>query len=132
MGDNILVVTKATESSFAMGWEQAMNNWSELPRGVKFRTLWVNPAIYPIYGVVAAAATLNVCFLGKYFMGNVDIHFKKSERMSHEMAINDSRVNWHNSHVGLRDMNKKNMSIFPFNWRAKSDIIKDRTGGEYS
>lgn len=109
-----------------MGWEQAANNWREIPKGMTVRQLWYNPAIVPIYAVVAAAATLNVVFLTKYFMGNCDIHFKKADRMNHEMSVNEGRVAWHNSRVGLRDINKKKLNIFPFSWVPTSETIEKR------
>jgi len=111
-----------------MGWEDAVKNWSEIPKGKSVKQLWYNPAIIPLWGAVGAGGLVCFMFMGKYFMGHTDIHISKKARMDHEVSTVESRVNWHNSHVGLRDLNKSKLGIFPFRWTPKEDIIKQRLG----
>ena len=40
--------------------------------------------------------------------------------MTHgNQGINEKRVATHNAHAGLRKLNKWELSIFPFHWRAR-------------
>ena len=53
----------------------------------------------------------------KYFAGHTEIAWSKSLRATYDhQGLSESRVASHNSHFGMREMNKKDIKIFPFNY----------------
>jgi len=59
----------------------------------------------------------------KYFGGHTDIAFSKTIRQTHDHnGMADSRVASHNSHFGLRSLNKGNVTIFPFSFQPVKAI----------
>jgi len=113
-----------------MGWEDAVANWQEIPKGGINRgpgavtKIWYNPAIIPLWGAIGLASIVCGGFMGKYFFGHTDISWSKTMRATYDhQGLSESRVASHNSHFGMRELNKKTFSIFPFSWVSMSDVI---------
>ena len=63
----------------------------------------------------------------KYFGGHTEISFSKTMRGTYDhQGLSESRVASHNSHFGMRDINKKNLNIFPFKWVSMSSAHTPR------
>lgn len=108
-----------------MGWEQAAAGFREIPKGKTAAKIWLNPAVYPIFGVLGAASFVCGGYLFKYFTGHADIAFSKSVRMDHNhQGCTDARVAAHNSRFGMREINKRSFNVFPFSWSSKDAIIE--------
>jgi len=59
----------------------------------------------------------------KYFAGHTEISWSKTMRATFDhQGLSESRVASHNSHFGMREINKKNIQIFPFNFLAMQTI----------
>mmetsp|Transcript_8121 Transcript_8121/g.16464 ORF Transcript_8121/g.16464 Transcript_8121/m.16464 type:complete len:129 (-) Transcript_8121:330-716(-) len=113
----------------SMGWEDAVTNWQEIPKGGinrgpnALKKIWYNPAIIPLWGAIGLAGFVCGGFMIKYFGGHTEIAWSKSLRATFDhQGLSESRVASHNSHFGMREMNKKNINIFPFNYLAMQTI----------
>jgi hypothetical protein len=143
------------------GWEDAVKNWQEVPKGGINRgpgavaRIWYNPAvgatwtrtraaaarahaarelpsagpslthaervaqILPLWGTIGLASVVCGGFMIKYFSGHTEVSFSKTMRATFDhQGLSESRVASHNSHFGMRDWNKKNINMFPFNFVA--------------
>ena len=59
----------------------------------------------------------------KYFCGHTEISWSKSMRATFDhQGLSESRVKSHNSHFGMRELNKKDFSIFPFKFVSMQTI----------
>ena len=116
-----------------MGWEDAVANWQEIPKGGinrgpdAIKKIWYNHAIVPLWATIGLASVVCGGFMIKYFGGHTEISFSKTMRGTYDhQGLSESRVASHNSHFGMRDINKKNLNIFPFKWVSMSNIIDKR------
>ena len=77
--------------------------------------------IIPLWGAIGLASIVCGGFMGKYFFGHTDISWSKTMRATYDhQGLSESRVASHNSHFGMRELNKKTFSIFPFSWVSMS------------
>lgn len=55
----------------------------------------------------------------KYFSGHTEVTWSKTLRATYDhQGLSESRVASHNSHFGMRDLNKRNLNMFPFKYMA--------------
>lgn len=101
----------------------SVTKWQEIPVGGINRgpdavwKIWYNPAILPLYAAIGFGAAVCAGFMAKYFGGHTEISFSKSIRATFDhQGLSESRVASHNSHFGLRELNKRNVTIFPFSF----------------
>ena len=113
------------------GWEDAVANWQEIPKGGinrgpnAVRKIWYNPAIVPLWGAIGLASVVCGGFIIKYFAGHTEISWSKTMRATYDhQGLSESRVASHNSHFGMRDLNKRDVNVFPFKFMAMDNIIK--------
>lgn len=119
-----MMIPKA-ESTSSMGWEEAAANFPEIPKGRSARKIWMDAGTYPLFAVIGLASAVCGGFLFKYFAGHTDIALSRAVRADHNhQGGTDGRVESHNSRFGMREMNKRTITIFPFNWKPKSAIIE--------
>ena len=114
------------------GWEDAVANWQEIPKGGinrgpnAVRKIWYNPAIVPLWGAIGLASVVCGGFMIKYFAGHTEISWSKTMRATYDhQGLSESRVASHNSHFGMRDLNKRDVNVFPFKFMAMDNIIKN-------
>merc|ERR1719337_515761 len=106
-----------------MGWEDAVNNWREIPKGVPIKKIWYNHAIVPLWGAIGLASVVCGGFMIKYFAGHTEISWSKTMRSTYDhQGLSESRVASHNSHFGMRSMNKRDITIFPFKYLSMQTI----------
>lgn len=61
----------------------------------------------------------------KYFSGHTEISWSKTMRSTYDhQGLSESRVASHNSHFGMRTMNKRDINIFPFKFESMQHIAK--------
>lgn len=107
-----------------MGWQQAAKGFREIPVGMSARKIWLDPYIFPLVGAIGFSWMLCGGFMMKYFTGHSDIHLYKSNRKDPDhYGGSERRTMWHNSHFGMREVNKSNVTLFPFQFTAMQDII---------
>jgi len=112
-----------------MGWEDAVRNWQEIPRGGPHKgnvwKIWYNPAIIPLWATIGLASVVCGGFMIKYFGGHTEISWSKSLRATYDhQGLSESRVASHNSHFGMRSANKGQIQWFPFNFLPMSKIAE--------
>jgi len=67
----------------------------------------------------------------KYFAGHTEISWSKSMRATYDhQGLSESRCASHNSHFGMRSLNKGSVTFFPFNFIPMSRIA-DKHGVKY-
>jgi len=123
-------------SSVKLGWEDAVKNWQEIPKGGLYKgdvkKIWYNHAIVPLWAAMGLASVVCGGFLIKYFSGHTEITWSKSLRSTYDhQGLSESRVASHNSHFGCRNLNKKDFNIFPFKWVSMGSIA-EKHGVEYA
>mmetsp|Transcript_28921 Transcript_28921/g.48012 ORF Transcript_28921/g.48012 Transcript_28921/m.48012 type:complete len:114 (-) Transcript_28921:336-677(-) len=107
-----------------MGWEQAAKGFPELGKHHTLWNRWYNHAVTPLFAAIGMASLVCGGYLTKYFSGNTDIRFSKSLRGSHEVGLSEKRITAHNSHFGLRSINKNNFKVWPFTWCSVDSTIE--------
>ena len=109
----------------AQGWEDAVANWREIPKGKQVKAIWYNHAIVPLWAAIGLASVVCGGFMIKYFAGHTEISWSKSMRATYDhQGLSESRVASHNSHFGFRSLNKKDFSIFPFKFTSMGSIAE--------
>jgi hypothetical protein len=112
-----------------MGWEDAVKNWQEIPKGGinrgpdAVKKIWYNKAIIPLWSAIGLASVVCGGFMIKYFSGHTEVSWSKSMRATYDhQGLSESRVASHNSHFGMRDMNKRDITFFPFKFLSMKHI----------
>ena len=60
----------------------------------------------------------------KYFSGHTEVSWSKSMRATYDhQGLSESRVASHNSHFGMRDMNKRDITFFPFKFLSMKRVL---------
>jgi hypothetical protein len=116
-------------SQVALGWEDAVKNWQEIPKGGLYKgnikKIWYNHAIVPLWASIALAGAVCGGFMIKYFGGHTEITWSKSLRATYDhQGLSESRVASHNSHFGFRNLNKKDFNVFPFKFTSMGSIAE--------
>lgn len=113
----------------------SVTTWQEIPKGGINRgpnavwKIWYNHAVVPIYVVVVFASALMCFFLYKYFACHVDIAFSKSVRGEYDHTGHGNRADTHDKRLlypGMRDRNKREVVMFPFNFIPMQKIAENR------
>lgn len=108
----------------------SVTTWQELPRGKDPWKIWYNHAIIPLYAVSVVAAGLCSFFMYKYFTQNVEIAWGKEMRGTYDhTGLSTAKADSHTRRLlypGMRERNKHNIKIFPFNFVPMNDIAEKR------
>ena len=105
-----------------VGWEPGGRGWAAgAGRDALEPALLIHASlacqIIPLWGAIGLASVVCGGFMIKYFGGHTEITWSKSLRATYDhQGLSESRVASHNSHFGMREMNKKDISIFPFKY----------------
>ena len=111
-----------------MAWEAAAKGFKEMPKGVPIAKVWYNHAVVPLYVTIGVASLMCGGFMVKFFGGHTDVTWSKTLRAdAYHNGESQHRVDTHNARYGMRQRNKSNISIFPFNFEAMNNIISKRT-----
>jgi hypothetical protein len=113
----------------------SITTWQEMPvggihrGGNMFKKIWYNDAVVPIFAVIAVAAGLCGFFMYRYFTANVEIAWSKSVRATYDHTGFGSRADKHDNRLlypGMRDRNKRPVSMYPFNFIPMQSIVEKR------
>lgn len=127
-----------TKSQFVLE-APAVTTWYEIPRGGPYAGLsyketvwkiWYNHAIVPLYGVLGLATGLMCFFMYKYFSQHTEIAWSKSMRGTFDhTGLDERKANSHSNRLlypGMRERNKRDVNIFPFNFVPMNKIAEKR------
>lgn len=78
-----------------------------------------------MWAAIGFGGALCIGFMTKYFAGHTEISFSKKMRATYDhQGLSESRKASHNSHFGLRSLNKCDFSIFPFKWQSMATVAE--------
>jgi len=130
--------SKVTKNMFVLE-APSVTTWQEIPRGGIYAGLtrsqiiwkiWYNHAVVPLYVTCAVAAGVCAYFLYRYFTRHVDIAWTKEMRGTYDhTGLDESRANSHDNRLlysGMRDRNKRDVQMFPFNFVPMHKIAEKR------
>jgi hypothetical protein len=112
-----------------------LNTWQEIPKGglhgsdrsKAIWSIWYNHAIIPLYAVSIIAACLSTWFMYRYFSRHTEITWSKAMRATYDhQGLDDRRANSHDNRLlypGAMHRNKKEVTVFPFNYVPKEMIV---------
>ena len=117
-----------------------VTTWQEIPKGGLLYKgmnrkqiiwkIWYNHAVTPLYAVIGLATALMFFFLWKYFTRHTEIAWSKSLRGTYDhTGLDDSRADSHSRRLlypGMRDRNKRDVRMFPFNFVPMHKIAEKR------
>jgi len=111
-----------------------LTTWQEIPKGGLYKgrvmSIWYNHAVVPIFAVIGAATLLCSFFMYKYFAFHTEIAWSKEMRGTYDhMGLDDRRAEKHTNRLlypGMLDRNKRDVNVFPFNFKPMGAIIEKR------
>jgi len=117
----------------------SVTTWQEIPKGGLYAGLstkeiiwkiWYNHAVVPLYVVVVVAGGLCGFFMYRYFTRHVEIAWSKGMRGEYDhTGLDESRSSSHDRRLlypGMRDRNKRDVTMFPFSFIPMHKIAEKR------
>jgi len=78
-----------------------------------------------LWASIGLASVVCGGFMIKYFGGHTEVSWSKSLRATYDhQGLSESRVASHNSHFGMRSVNKHQVKMFPFNFLPMGKIAE--------